>query len=62
MNNIVKEKKIFEIEFLRTISILLVILFHFDLLNFNGGFVSVDVLINKNVKIFKNYIKTKFNH
>ncbi len=43
MNNTIKEKKIFEIEFLRTISILLVILFHFDLLNFNGGFVGVDV-------------------
>ena len=32
-----------EIQFLRSISIIFVILFHFELLNFNGGFIGVDI-------------------
>ena len=32
-----------ELHFLRSLSILLVVLFHFDLLNFNGGYVGVDI-------------------
>ena len=33
----------YEIEFLRAISILLVLLFHFELFSFSGGFIGVDV-------------------
>ena len=32
-----------ELHFLRSLSILLVVFFHFDLLNFNGGYVGVDI-------------------
>ena len=32
-----------EIQFLRAVSVVLVILFHFDLFGFKGGFIGVDI-------------------
>ena len=40
--NILKNKN-HEIEFLRAISVLFVVFFHFNLFNLDGGFVGVDI-------------------
>ena len=63
MNNNQNKKINFEIEFLRAISILLVILFHFDLLSLKGGFVGVDVFFVISGYLITSIIisKKKFN-
>ena len=40
--NILKNKN-YEIEFLRAVSVLFVVFFHFNLFNLDGGFVGVDI-------------------
>ena len=43
MLNSNNQKIKYEIEFLRAISVLLVVFFHFEIFKFSGGFIGVDV-------------------
>ena len=67
--NILKNKN-YEIEFLRAVSVLFVVFFHFNLFNLNGGFVGVDIffvisgylitsiiLQERNFNLYKFYLK-----
>ena len=67
--NILKNKN-YEIEFLRAVSVLFVVFFHFNLFNLDGGFVGVDIffvisgylitsiiLQERNFDLYKFYLK-----
>ena len=67
--NILKNKN-YEIEFLRAVSVLFVVFFHFNLFNLDGGFVGVDIffvisgylitsiiLQKRNFDLYKFYLK-----
>ena len=52
----------YEIEFLRAISVLLVLLFHFEFFIFKGGFIGVDVFFVISGYLITNIILKKKNN
>ena len=52
----------YEIEFLRAVSVILVLLFHFEIFIFNGGFIGVDVFFVISGYLITNIILKKKNN